>query len=59
MSLIDPCMSCLFAKTRSDAPDNRSGNVNLGGGRISDHPYILKKQVMELLFAILNAHTIS
>lgn len=52
-------MSCLFARTRSDAPDNLLESVNLGEGMISDYPYILKKEVMELLLTILNSHAIS
>lgn len=52
-------MSCLFARTRSDAPDNLLESVNLGNGRIPNLPYILKKQVMKLIFAVLNPHAIS
>lgn len=59
MSLIDPRMSCLLAKTRRDAPDNLWESVNLGDGRVSDYPYILKKKVMEFLPTILNSHAIS
>ena len=41
LSLIDPCMSCLFAKTRSEAPASLWESVNLGDERniqLSLHP---------------------
>lgn len=52
-------MSCLFANTRSDAPDNLWESVNLGDERIPNYPYILEKQVVELLLTVPNPHAIS
>ena len=52
-------MSCLLAKTRRDAPDNLLKGMNLGNESITNYPYVLKKQVMELLLAITDPHAIS